>query len=139
MPDVEINYLAVLVVALLGGLALGFLWYGPLFGKSWMKLIGFDQKSMDEMKKKGMGKTYALSLFASFLMAYVLAFFVNYAQATTFVAGLQVGFWAWLGFVATTMLNSVLFGKKSWKLYQIDAGYQLVSLLIMGSVLAVWG
>lgn len=139
MPDVTINYIAVVVAALLGGMALGFIWYGPLFGKQWMKVVEIDQKKIDAAKKKGMGKTYALSTLGALIMAYVLAHFVNYAQATTVVAGLQVGFWAWLGFVATTMLNNVLFGNKSWKAYQIEAGYQLVALLIMGAVLSVWG
>lgn len=139
MPDVTINYIAVVVAALLGGMALGFIWYGPLFGKQWMKVVEIDQKKIDAAKKKGMGKTYALSTLGALIMAYVLAHFINYAQATTVVAGLQVGFWAWLGFVATTMLNNVLFGNKSWKAYQIEAGYQLVALLIMGAVLSVWG
>lgn len=138
MPDVTVNYLAVVVAALLGGMALGFIWFGPLFGKQWMKLVGMDQKKMDDAKKKGMGKTYVLSTLGSLVMAYVLSYFMSYAQASTVLHGLQVAFWAWLGFVATTMLNNVLFGNKSWKLYKIEAGYQLVALLIMGVVLAVW-
>ena len=35
-PPVEINYLAVLVAAI-ASMALGFLWYGPLFGNQWKK------------------------------------------------------------------------------------------------------
>ncbi len=138
MPEVTINYFSVVLAAILGGMVLGFVWYGPLFGKAWMKLMDIDQKKMEEMKKKGMGKTYAISMVGSLVMSYVLAHFVSYAQAATVLQGLQVGFWAWLGFVATTMMASVLYGKKSWKLYQLDASYQLVSLLIMGVVLSVW-
>lgn len=137
MPEVTINYLAVITAAVLGGIVMGFIWYGPLFGKQWMRLMGIDQKKMEEMKK-GMSKTYGISFVASLIMAYVLAHFVAYTQATTMSQGLQVGFWAWLGFVATTMLASVLYGKKSWQLYKLDAGYQLASLLVMGVILAVW-
>jgi len=48
-PPVEINYLAVLVAAI-ASMALGFLWYGPLFGNQWKKLMGFTDKSMKAMK-----------------------------------------------------------------------------------------
>lgn len=36
---VPVNYLAILVAAVLS-MVLGFLWYGPLFGKEWTKLMG---------------------------------------------------------------------------------------------------
>ena len=35
-PEIHINYLAV-VAAMLAQMFLGFLWYGPLFGKPWAK------------------------------------------------------------------------------------------------------
>ena len=54
VPAVSINYLAVLVAAI-ASIVLGFVWYGPLFGKTWTQLMGFDKKKMDDMKKKGMG------------------------------------------------------------------------------------
>lgn len=135
MPDVTINYMAVIAAALLGGMGLGFFWYGPLFAKPWMKLVGVSQSTMN---KAGMGKTYAISTLGSLVMAYVLAHIVSLMNATTFVGGLQAGFWMWLGFIAPSMLNGVLFEKKPLKLYQIDAGYQLVALLLMGVVLASW-
>ncbi len=46
---VDINYGAVLVAAIIE-IVLGFLWYGPFFGKMWMKSIG-----VTEGKTKGMG------------------------------------------------------------------------------------
>ncbi|MDO8488446.1 MAG: DUF1761 family protein [bacterium] len=36
---VPVNYLAILAAAVLS-MVLGFLWFGPLFGQTWMKLMG---------------------------------------------------------------------------------------------------
>lgn len=130
------NYLAILVSAL-ATMALGFVWYSALFKKPWMKLMGYSASDMDGMKK-GMGKTYGLSLVATLVMAFVLARFVAFANAQTLMDGALIGFWAWLGFVATTMLNNVLFGKEKTSLFYINTGYQLASLAIMGAILAVW-
>lgn len=50
----------------------------------------------------------------------------------------RIGFMAWLGFVATTMLADVLYEKKNKQLAVINLLYNLVALLINGALLAVW-
>ncbi|MEK7542332.1 MAG: DUF1761 domain-containing protein [Patescibacteria group bacterium] len=141
MPAVPINYLAVLVAAA-ASMVLGFVWYGPLFGKMWMKLSGITQEKIDASKKSGMNKTYALALVGSLVMAYVLAhalvFASSYFKISGVQAGLMVGFWNWLGFIAPVTLGAVLWEGKPVKLWFLNNGYYLVSLLIMGVILAVW-
>ena len=136
MLPVSVNFLAVIVAAIVS-MVLGFLWYGPLFGKQWMKLMGFTKESR-EKAKKAMGKTYGVSMVGALVMAYVLSYFLSYALADTAMEGAIVGFWAWFGFVAPVMLTSVLYGSKSLSLYYIDVGYQLVSLIAMGAIVAAW-
>ena len=134
----EINYLAVLFSAVVS-MGLGALWYSPLmFGKMWMKLMNINPKKMTEAQKKGMGKSYAFTFASSFLMAFVLAHFVDYMGARTVVEGIQTAFWIWLGFVATITLNSVLWEGRPWKLYFINVTQTLVALTINGAILAVW-
>lgn len=137
MPTFEINYLAVLVSAA-AGFVIGALWYSVLFGKVWMKLSGMDKKKIEKGKKKGMAKSYVAGFATLLVMAFVLAHFVDMAEATTVLGGAQAGFWAWLGFVATIMLNKVIWEGKPVKLYVLDAAHYLVVLLAMGSILAVW-
>ena len=138
MPVVPINYFAILA-ATLASMVIGFLWYGPLFGKQWMDLSGH---KMNAAKKKNMGKLYALAFLGSLLMAFVLShalvFASTYLQVTGVQAGLQAGFWNWLGFIAPVTLGSVLWEGKPWKLWFLNNGYQLISLLVMGSILSVW-
>lgn len=138
MPIIQINYVAILVSAVVF-MFLGYLWYGPFFGKLWMKLIGATQKDMDAAKA-GMAKTYAISFIGALVTTYVLAHFVSVGQAASFGTGATIGFWAWLGFVATTGVNEFIYSPKPkpWKLYWLNQGYWLVSLLIAGGILAVW-
>ena len=137
MPTFEINYLAVLVSAV-AGFVIGALWYSVLFGKAWMKLSKMGKKDIEKEKKKGMAKSYAAGFIALLVMAFVLAHFVDMAGAATVLEGAQAGFWAWLGFVATTMLNKVLWEGKPVKLYVLDAAHYFVVLIAMGAILAVW-
>lgn len=139
-PVVNVNYLAVLVAAVVSFL-LGWLWHSPMmFGKMYMKLSNMDKmdkKKMDAMKK-GMGRSLFLQFVATLIMSYVLAYFLNYSQAKTIIDGVMVGFWAWIGFVATVMIGMVIWERKPVNLFLINAGHVLASLIVMGAILAVW-
>lgn len=131
-----INYLAVIVTAA-ANFVLGGLWYSPiLFGKKWMALMNVTEE--DIKKKGGAGKAYASTLVGALLMASILAYFIGHVDATTAGGGARIGFYAWLGFVATTSLANTMFESRPFGLFLINAGYNLVSLVIMGIILAVW-
>jgi len=53
-------------------------------------------------------------------------------------AALQVGFWLWLGFIATVMLGTILWEKRPFGLYVLNAGHYLIVLLIMSIILTLW-
>lgn len=135
MTLVDVNYLGVLLAAV-SSMVVGFTWYGPLLGKAWMAASGMTKEKM-EKAKKDVNRLYAISFIAALVTAYVLAQFIKHTGATTTIAGIRVGFFAWFGFVATSMLGSTLFGGKPFKLYALDSGYQLASLIVMGVIL-VW-
>lgn len=130
------NYLAIIVAAIIN-MALGFIWYGPLFGKQWIKLMGYTKESM-EKAKKGMEKTYAMMFAGALVMAYVLSMLIARMNVTDLAGGVTLAFWAWFGFIAPVLLAEVLFGGKKWELYYINVGYQLVAMLAMGTLLASW-
>jgi hypothetical protein len=135
MLEPTINLLAVLIAAIFN-MVLGMLWYSSfMFGKFWAASIG---KTEEELKSRSTGPLYMVNTIASLILAYVLAHFISYLQATTVVMGVQVGFWIWIGFIVTTLLPVYLFEKKPIRLYFIYIGYQLVSFVIMGIILALW-
>ncbi len=141
MSVVPVNYWAVLACGVVS-MVLGSLWYGPLFGKMWMGLMGLTDEHMKSAKQKGMGKSYALMFIGSLLMAYVLSHSLTFAgaylNAAGVSAGLMVGFWSWLGFIAPVTLGVVLWEGKPWKLWFLNNSYSLVQLLVFGVILALW-
>ncbi len=128
------NWVAI-VIAAIAQFIIGCIWYGPLFGKTWMSMMGMSQQSMS---REGMRKTMTLTFIGSLVTAAVLSMLVGWMGAKTLSAGIAAGFWAWLGFVATVTLGGVLFAKMSWNLYILNNAYQLVSLAVMGAILAKW-
>ena len=136
---VDVNYLAVLVAGIVS-MVLGFVWYSPMvLGKPWMKERGMTADSMKKAQKD-MGKWYLISFVLSLVMAYVLfhvtVLSMNYFHYSKLQTGLTTAFWMWLGFVMPVQATATLFSdKKNWKLFGIDTGYQLVSLLGMGVVI----
>jgi len=140
--EVLINYWAVLLCAIVG-IVIGSLWYGPLFGKQWMRIVGI--KKPDEITpaiKRMMMKSYAITAVTTFIMAYVLAHVLYYTSSVTRMAGVdagvQVALWSWFGFVVPATLGSVLWEDRPWKYWFITAGYYLVTLIVMGVILSVW-
>ena len=129
------NWVAI-VIAAIAQFVIGWIWYGPLFGKTWMSMMGMSQQSMG---REGMSKTMILTFIGSLVTAAVLSMLVGWMGAKTLGAGIAAGFWAWLGFVATVTLGGVLFAKMSWNLYILNNAYQLISLAVMGAILARWG
>lgn len=133
----EINYLAVLVAGI-ASMIVGFLWYGPLFGKTWMALSGITPEAMGGAKKKSMALTYLMSFIGSLMMSAVFAWIFSSIGEANAGAGMAGGFWLWLGFIVPVMLGKVLWEGKPWKLYFLDTGYYLVNLLIIGAIIGGW-
>ena len=138
---VPINYLAVLASAIVM-MVLGYLWYGPIFGKMWTELAGLTPEKMAAAKAKGMTMSYVIqaigALLTSFVLAHAIVFAGAYMQISGIAAGLEGAFWNWLGFVAPATVGMVLWEGKPWKYWFIVAGYYLVSMLVIGVLLGLW-
>ncbi len=134
---IVINRLAVIVAAI-ASMIVGSLWYGPLFGKTWMKLSEISKQKLDQMKKKAMSKTYLLAFIGSIFMAYVLAGVLGLTGVHTFGPTLLVAFWVWLGFIATETLHGVLWEGKPWGMFWLHGIGQLVNIAVMALIIASW-
>jgi len=136
----SLNWLAILVAAVVT-MILGFLWYSPLlFAKAWTREMGYDlndKAKMDEMRKS-VGPAYAGSFVASLISAFTLALILHGMRADSLHFGLMASFHIWLGFIATVQFTGALFAKQSMKLFAINTGYQLVCFLAMGAILVLW-
>lgn len=137
MTLVPVNYIAVLVTAIVG-FAIGAAWYSPiLFGKQWAALMGM--RLDDPAVKKNANRAMAIGFVGQLVTAFVLAQFVSHLRLNTIGEAILMAFWIWLGFVATVLLGSILWENKPPKLFAINAAYNLVVLAVMASVLTLWG
>ena len=143
-PEIHLHYPAI-AACVVASFFLGFVWYGPLFGKVWARLVGLapDFKPSPPQMAKAMG----LMVLGSFLTAYVLAHSVLVWRASTWHAGADGpswtygffgGFFTWLGFYVPPLFSSVAWEGRSWKLFGINAAYHFVALQVTGAILAQW-
>ena len=138
--DASVNFLAI-VVAAFAAFAFGFLVHGPLFGKTWMGLMKITPADMEAGKKEMETKMpyyMGAALLQQLVVAYVLAMALYYVYPKTVMGAIGVAFWVWLGFVATTLLNGVLWEKRTPELYAFNVAYHLGSLVIMAVILQLW-
>lgn len=134
MTNVVVNWWAV-IVSVVAAMAIGGIWYSKaVFGKAWMQGLG----KTEEQIKQGAGKAMAGMVILALLQAYIMGALVYSTQATTLGAGLFLGFLLWLGFVFPFIFGLRLFENRPWPLFWINAGNQLLTLLAMGVILAVW-
>lgn len=135
MPEINISILGVVVAAIVN-MVIGYLWYGPLFGKKWLEIVKLDPKKLEEGKKK-MPQNLVVGLVAALVTASVLSYFIGLLPEVTAVGGAIVGALAWVGFVGTQSLGMVLWEGRPVKLYLLNNEYTLVSFAVMGAILAV--
>lgn len=135
----SVNLLAVLVCAV-ASLVIGWIWYGPLFGKAWMRVAGMENitPEMHEKMKKQMFGMLALQFVLSFTTAYVLSKFM-YMTGTM---GVMTAFWVWFGFVMTIIGGAALWSGKTpklaWTMFFVMSGCQLVTFVAFGLILGAW-
>lgn len=137
MINLSTNWVTVFAAAV-ASMILGFLWYSPiLFGKEWMELSGLTKTDMEKAKKK-MFFTYGIASIVALITSFVLKQFIDLFYIVNLFDAVQLAFWIWFGFVATTLVGSILYEGKSWKLFIINSGYQLASIILMAVVLSYW-
>jgi hypothetical protein len=129
-----INYYAVFVSAL-SALVIGWFWYGPLFGNTWMKLNGFTEEELKE-GKISLSLMMLLNYMATILAAFAIALFIG-AKSNAGI-GMFTGVMIALFWISTNRLNDVLYERKPWKLYILNLGYNLIIYAVMGAIIGAW-
>jgi hypothetical protein len=135
MGEMHINYFAVIVAAILN-MIVGAIWYGPLlFAKQWMAVNNINP---EDMKNVNPAPMYAQSIVVTVVSYFVLAMAITVTGAVRLNGGMSIAFWLWLGFIAPVQYTANLFSSKKVTAFFIDTGYQLITMLIAGMLLAVW-
>ena len=160
----EINFIALLVAAIVT-LVVGFIWYHPkVFGTIWMRENNLTE---EDLKKGNMLKIFGLTYLFSLMITMILmaltihqsgaigmvggppmldhvkpsftAFMADYGTAyRTFKHGALHGFMSGLFFAFPLIGINGLFERKSWKYILIHAGFWAVCLTLMGGIVCAF-
>ncbi|MBN1949755.1 MAG: DUF1761 domain-containing protein [Bacteroidales bacterium] len=114
----EVNWLSVIVSAIVA-FAIGGLWYSALlFGKSWQSLLKLSDEDVGNANMPLIfGLTFLLNLAGALVLDLTLGFAADWSE------GLLTGLTISLAWVATSIGINYLFSRKPLKLFLIDAGY----------------
>ena len=162
MEQLPINPLAIIVAAI-AALMIGFLWYNPkTFGNAWIKEAGMTE---DKMKSGNMAVIFGLALLFATLLSVLLMQFTNHQWGALGMVGgepavAKESFNAFMADYGTAYrtfkhgaLHGLLFGvfgalpiigtnalfeRKNAKYIFINAGYWIVTLMVMGAILCGW-
>ncbi len=122
---------------------LGFIWHGPLFGKTWAHALGMSQNNemMSADAKRGMYIRMAINLVAGYVMAFVAYLFLFNFRAGSFGDAFMILGVIFVGFILPQLTVTNLWNgrpaKDALKLFGISIGYQLVNFIIW-ALLFVW-
>jgi UDP-N-acetylmuramyl pentapeptide phosphotransferase/UDP-N-acetylglucosamine-1-phosphate transferase len=132
----NVNWLSMIIAALIP-IVMGFIWYHKaLFGKAWMASIGMTE---EKAKTGNMPVMFGVTIIMSFFLALFLINNVNppgqEGEFDTFKHGAFHG--ALIGFLVAMPLivTNGLFELRSWKNMMITLGYWIITLALMAGVL----
>ena len=132
-----INFWAVIVSGI-AAFALGSLWYTPiLFGKVWQKEVRI---SNEDIKGSNIAGTMISSFILMVIMAFGMAMLIQGHEESdvNWLSGLYHGLVVGLFFIGTSIGINYLYQRKSFRLWLIDASYQVICLGIAGMILGAW-
>lgn len=136
LPMYEVTFLPILFAGI-ANMILGMIWYDPrVLGATWMRLANITPE-MTEAGKKTMPLRMVMAFCAAMVVAYVLNWFGIAWGVYDWATAVELGIWAWVGFVAPIMLGSVLWDMRPFKLFVLNAGYWLISLVMMSVILTL--
>ncbi len=121
----EFNWLAVLVGAA-SSFAIGFLWYGPLFGEAWKADTG-----MTDDKIGSVGRIFAIA--ALFVLIGAVAVNLLLDRTLGVLAHTSGGFIIGVAAAAALGMNYA-FAQRPRRLLLVDGGYMIVAYAVMGAI-----
>lgn len=161
----HINFIAVILAAVVP-MVIGFIWYNPkVFGTAWMAASGMtEEKAKQSNMAVVFGVSFLMSLMLAFIMQamvihqfHIASLFFKlpiedantpegalYKQIMdllgsswrTFKHGAFHGFFSGLFIALPILCTNALFEGKGFKYIMINAGYWIVTMMIMGGILS---
>ena len=131
-----------IIIGAVATFVFGYLWYGPVFGKQWMKLMNMTSEGMERAKQGGMaGKMTVMgvtTIITAWAVYYILPHTLPNPVPLSFGQFFKFIFVIWLGFGFPVQLGAYLWEGKSWKLVAFNAAESVLSFLILSAIIFFW-
>jgi hypothetical protein len=128
-----VNIWAVLVCGV-ASMVVGGVWYSPfLFGKIWQKEVDL---SDEKIKNTNMPVIFISTFLLTVIMAVNMAIF--FGGQVGLNEGLLYGFFTGLFWVSAALGVIYLYERKSFMLWFINGGYQIIMFTIIGGIIGAW-
>jgi hypothetical protein len=131
-------YLWAILASAASSMIIGFVWYGPLFGKAWARYSGWTEEKIKTVSGKSMGLTYGLTLIAAIVSSLALTVLSRSLGATTARDGLMIGALAGVGLAAMALATNFLFERRPLGFWLIVAGYEVIFMATAGVIVTIW-
>jgi uncharacterized protein DUF1761 len=134
----QLNWLAVIVGAVIY-FALGALWYSNvLFAKPWQKAIGWDASQQPPQQNP---LTYIVPFVAYLVMAVATGMMARATGSDSFGDGIMLGLITGVGYALALSFVTAFFTPTSpqpMTLFVITGAYNLIGFLVLGVIVSVW-
>lgn len=136
MPDWGMIPWAGVLVAVVASQIIGFLWYGPLFGKAWMAGLGKTPEDMSD--RSGLGAAVSVGVVSSVAAAIALAILLTMSNTPDMESGAKVGLLVALA-VTSYIVITMMYEQRDRTVSWIGIANQVVTLVVMGAIIgAMW-
>ena len=130
-----LNWVAVAVASVVA-MVVGFVWYARgVFGKPWMKSIGLTDK---DLKNADMIRPMILMVVATVVSVIAIGVLVQVLALSTIWQGATFGILVALALIGTNKVMQAQFEQQPLAYNVITTGADVVSLALVGAILAVW-
>lgn len=127
-----VNWASVFIAAL-SGFIIGGLWYGPLFGRAWLRATGLSKEAGARVGAPVLvAGAYLLNLVAAAGIA------LQNGAHTGWLFAAHVGLMGAVFFIAPALGVIYLFEQRTLRHWLVNAGYQVVNFTAMGAVIGLW-
>ena len=127
-----LNWWAILT-ATVAAFALGYVWYGPAFGKAWLAALGKTEEDIQPSPTP-----FVVSFVAALATCVVVAALMSGLGMTGIADGAVLGLLTGIAFIAASMASDTAFCGRGWRLWAIQAGYRVTYSVLMGAIIGVW-
>ena len=133
MNDTKMNHGAIWIsIVLLDGF--GFLWFGPLFGTTWMEMEGVTEADAGNASIA----TWIANTVSTIISVYTLAWLFTKIGVDSLTRGLFIGIVVGFGFAVVPQISGDMFGMNPYGLAWISGGYTMATLGLTGAILGFW-